>query len=68
VTDESFIFASDPAAEFSKSVGLSVDLPAAFGTRTARYAIIVSKGVVKYIEKDASGVAGSGVDAVLAAL
>ncbi|KAJ8100456.1 Redoxin [Lipomyces tetrasporus] len=68
VTDEFFIFASDPAAEFSKSVGLSLDLPAAFGTRTARYAMIVSKGVVKYVEKDASEVAGSGVDAVLAAL
>ncbi|KAK9491308.1 Redoxin [Lipomyces doorenjongii] len=68
VTDESFIFATDPAAEFSKSVGLSVDLPPAMGTRTARYAIIVSKGVVKYIEKDAKGVVGSGVDAVLAAL
>ncbi|KAK9375383.1 Redoxin [Lipomyces chichibuensis] len=68
VTDESFIFATDPAAEFSKLAGLSIDLPPAFGTRTARYAIIVSNGVVKYIEVDANGVAGSGVDAVLAAL
>nr|AAB41351.1 putative peroxisomal protein; alternate GTG start codon [Lipomyces spencermartinsiae]prf//2020307A peroxisomal protein [Lipomyces kononenkoae] len=68
VTDEAFIFASDPGAEFSKSAGLSLDLPPAFGTRTARYAIIVSNGVVKYVEKDSEGVAGSGVDAVLAAL
>ncbi|KAK9241230.1 Redoxin [Lipomyces kononenkoae] len=68
VTDENFIFASDPAATFSKSAGLSLDLPPAFGTRTARYAIIVSKGVVKYVEKDSEGVSGSGVDAVLAAL
>ncbi|KAK9368780.1 Redoxin [Lipomyces kononenkoae] len=68
VTDESFIFATDPAAEFSKSVDLSLDLPPVMGTRTARYAIIVSNGVVKYVEKDAQGVSGSGVDAVLAAL
>ncbi|KAK9428184.1 Redoxin-domain-containing protein [Lipomyces doorenjongii] len=31
VTDESFIFATDPPAEFSKSVGLSLDFPPAFG-------------------------------------
>ncbi|KAK9473687.1 Redoxin, partial [Dipodascopsis tothii] len=48
VGESSIIFAADPAAEFSKSIGYSVDLGGAFGTRTGRYAIIVDKGVVTY--------------------
>ncbi|KAK9454085.1 Redoxin [Dipodascopsis uninucleata] len=69
VTDPAIYFATDPAASFSKSIGFSVDLPPAFGTRTGRYAIIVDDGIVKYAKiESGSGVDVSGVDAVLAAL
>ncbi|KAK9479508.1 Redoxin [Lipomyces japonicus] len=69
VTDENFIFASDPAASFSKSVGLSVDLPPAFGLRTARYALVIDNGVVTYVGQElAKELTVSGYDAVVAQL
>ncbi|KAH9940273.1 1-Cys peroxiredoxin isozyme [Amylocystis lapponica] len=61
---------SDPNADWSKSLGLSVDLSKLnFGTRTARYAIILDDLVVKYVELEpGSEVTVSGADAVLAKL
>ena len=42
---------SDPNAAWSGSLGLSVDLSAmSFGTRTARYAIILNDLKVEYVE------------------
>lgn len=42
---------SDTDAKWSESMGLSVDLSAVgFGTRTARYAMIIDNLVVKYVE------------------
>ncbi|KAJ8457563.1 hypothetical protein ONZ45_g18263 [Pleurotus djamor] len=64
---------SDPAAQWSEKLGLSVDLSGlgglGLGTRTARYAIILDDLVVKYVEVEPStGVTVSGVDAILAKL
>ncbi|KAK9463339.1 putative peroxisomal protein [Lipomyces oligophaga] len=69
VADEDFIFACDPAAEFSKSIGYTLDLPPMLGTRTARYALIVKDGVITYMKKEDGGdVTVSGYEAVSAAL
>jgi len=61
---------SDPNAEWSRKLGLDVDLSArAFGIRTARYAMILEDLVVKYVEVEpAPGVTVTGADAVLAKL
>jgi len=61
---------SDTYAEWSKSLGLSIDLTdKGLGVRTARYAMIIDNLVVKYIEVEpAAGVSVSGADAVLAHL
>lgn len=64
------IFASDGNAAFSSAIGRSLDLSArGFGTRTARYAIIIDHNKVTYIEQEPGpGVTVSGVDAILAHL
>jgi len=61
---------SDTYAEWSKSLGLSVDLTErGLGVRTARYAIILDDLVIKYVGVEpAPGVTVSGADAVLAKL
>ncbi|KAF5375780.1 hypothetical protein D9757_008976 [Collybiopsis confluens] len=61
---------SDPNAEWSAKLGLSIDLSAlAFGTRTARYAIILDDLVVKYVDVEpGTGVTVSGADVVLSKL
>jgi len=62
---------TDTYAEWSKQLGLDMDLTAVFGfgVRTARYAMIIDDLVVKYIGPEPSrGVTVSGAEAVLAAL
>jgi len=61
---------SDTYAEWSKSLGLSLDLTSkGMGIRTARYALILDDLVVKYVEVEPGpGVTVSGADAVLARL
>ncbi|OCH91775.1 Redoxin [Obba rivulosa] len=61
---------SDTGAEWSKTLGLTADLSAiGFGTRTARYAIVLDDLKVKYLGVEPErGVTVSGADAVLAAL
>ncbi|KAJ3810555.1 1-Cys peroxiredoxin isozyme [Lentinula aff. lateritia] len=61
---------SDPNVEWSKKLGLDLDLSAlAFGTRTARYALIIDDLVVKYVEVEpGTEVTVSGAEAVLAHL
>ncbi|KAJ7434932.1 1-Cys peroxiredoxin isozyme [Mycena galericulata] len=61
---------SDPAAAWSASLGLDLDLTArGLGLRTNRYAMIIDDLVVKYVEVEpAPGVTVSGADAVLAHL
>ncbi|KAI6100361.1 thioredoxin-dependent peroxidase [Pisolithus sp. B1] len=61
---------SDGNAEWSKAMGLTVDLShVGFGLRTARYAIVLDDLVVKYLGVEpARGVTVSGADAVLEAL
>ncbi|KIK63489.1 hypothetical protein GYMLUDRAFT_259674 [Collybiopsis luxurians FD-317 M1] len=61
---------SDTNVEWSSKLGLSLDLSSlAFGTRTARYAMIIDDLVVKYVEVEPGrGVSVSGADAVLAKL
>ncbi|KAJ5824753.1 Redoxin [Penicillium robsamsonii] len=60
------LFLSDPDAKFSKSIGWA---DAASG-RTARYAIVIDHGKVRYadIETERGAVKKSGADAVLASL
>ncbi|KAG5640938.1 hypothetical protein DXG03_006600 [Asterophora parasitica] len=58
---------SDNGAEWSKSLGLSLESPGI--TRTARYAIVIDDLKVTYFEvEQAPGVTVSGADAVLAKL
>jgi len=46
----------DGSAEFTKKVGLELDLTArGFGVRSDRYAMIVEDGVVKALEREAPG-------------
>ncbi|KAI6015872.1 thioredoxin-dependent peroxidase [Pisolithus microcarpus] len=61
---------SDGNAEWSKAMGLSVDLShIGFGLRTARYAIILDDLVIKYLGVEPGrGVTVSGAEAVLEAL
>ncbi|KAF9223063.1 1-Cys peroxiredoxin isozyme [Gyrodon lividus] len=68
---DKIIALSDINAEWSAKLGLSLDLShRGFGTRTARYAVILDDLVVKYIKVEplGTGVTVSGADAVLAAL
>lgn len=69
-TKTQVLFASDSNAEFSKALGLVQDsLKMGMGLRTARYAIIVRDGVVKYCEKENKpGVSVSGALALLSKL
>lgn len=53
------IFATDPEAKFSKSIGWTM------GERTGRYAIVVDHGKVIYAGQAKDGIAGSDVDTVL---
>jgi len=61
---------SDPNAQWSQFLGLTVDLTAmGLGIRTARYAAIINDLKVEYIEVEpAPGVTVSGADAILAKL
>ncbi|KAL5504886.1 AHP1 [Sanghuangporus vaninii] len=61
---------SDTSAQWSKSLGLSIDLSErGLGVRTARYALIINDLKVEYIGvESAPGVTVSGADAVLARL
>ncbi|KAH6648727.1 Redoxin [Truncatella angustata] len=65
IVDDKILFMSDDNIAFSSSVGWTME-----GTgRTARYALIVDKGIVTYAEKESQrGVDVSGVDAILAKL
>lgn len=67
---DKLLMASDTYAEWSKSLGLSVDLTdRGLGVRTARYAMIIDDLVVRYIEVEkAAGVTVSSADAVLGKL
>ncbi|OCB89458.1 6-phosphogluconate dehydrogenase C-terminal domain-like protein [Sanghuangporus baumii] len=61
---------SDTSAQWSKSLGLSIDLSErGLGVRTARYALIINDLKVEYTGvESAPGVTVSGADAVLASL
>ncbi|KAG6811333.1 hypothetical protein H0H92_007953 [Tricholoma furcatifolium] len=65
--EDKILTLSDAGAEWSKSLGLSVETPGF--TRTARYAIIIDDLTITYIEvEQAPGVSVSGAEAVLARL
>lgn len=67
---DEIIFASDPLASFSESIGWSQDLSdKGLGVRTDRYALIVDNGKVTYAKKEPGpGVSVSGAEALLEAL
>ena len=65
VKDE-ILFMSDADCKFSKSIGWDMGVSP---NRTARYAIVINKGVVEYAEKEPGrDVTVSGALAVLAKL
>lgn len=66
---EEIIMAADGGADYTKALGLELDLAAVgFGVRSKRYAMIVDNGVVSYLGVDAKGVEASSADSVLANL
>ncbi|KAJ5447493.1 Redoxin [Penicillium cf. griseofulvum] len=66
VRGDDMLFLSDPDAKFSKSIGWADEASG----RTARYAIVIDHGKVRYadIETERGAVKKSGADAVLASL
>ncbi|KAF8643470.1 hypothetical protein AX16_009026 [Volvariella volvacea WC 439] len=69
-TKDKILTIADTYAEWSKSIGLDLDLTdKGLGIRTQRFAIVIDNLVVKYIGVEtAPGVSVSGADAVLASL
>lgn len=66
---EEIIMAADGGADYTKALGLELDLAAVgFGVRSKRYAMIVDNGVVSYLGVDAKGVEASSAENVLANL
>jgi len=62
---------SDGNADFTRAIGMDVELKGPFlGTRSKRYAMVVDDGVVKdvMVEDNPGAVAASGVEQVLARL
>jgi peroxiredoxin len=69
VGDE-IVFLADGNGEFTRAIGLEVDLSAfGYGTRSRRYAAIIESGVIRrlFVEQG-PGVSVSGADEVLRAL
>ncbi|KAH6697075.1 peroxiredoxin type-2 [Plectosphaerella plurivora] len=64
IKDDFFVFATDPAAAFSKSIGWTA------GERTGRYAIVVDHGKVTYagVETVSGSLDNSGAEVVIAKL
>jgi len=47
---------ADPACEFTKAIGMELDLSAALGTiRSKRYSLVVENGVVKHVNIEPDG-------------
>lgn len=65
--EDKIVFLADGSGEFTKSIGLEMDLmDKGLGIRSKRYAIIVEDCVVKTLNvEDAGGVTGSGAAAIL---
>lgn len=65
--EDKIVFLADGSGEFTKSIGLEMDLmDKGLGIRSKRYAMIVEDGVVKTLNvEDAGGVTGSGAAAIL---
>jgi peroxiredoxin len=69
--DNSIKFLADGSAEFTKAIGMELDLTAvSMGVRSQRYAMIVDDGRVTslHIETKRGAVVDSGAEAILAAL
>jgi len=58
---------SDPNAEFTKAVGMNIDVPPLGGTRSKRYSLVLENGVVKHLnlEEDGTGLTCSLSNVVL---
>ena len=61
---------ADPAAEYTKAIGLQVEAGSLGGTRSKRYSMVVEDGVVKALnlEPDSFGITCSTADTILAQL
>ena len=63
------IFASDVNAAFSHGLGATLDLSdKGFGTRTARYALVINDLKIEYFAEDKDELSQSAADAVLSKL
>lgn len=61
-------FASDPNSEFTLKYGLGSDKSNfGMGFRSDRFAMVISKGIVKYLKKDTTTVENSGIKGILTA-
>lgn len=67
---QEIVMAADGSAEYTRAVGLEMDLTArGLGVRSRRYAMIVNDGTVTYLAvEDGPEITGSGAAAVLGAL
>lgn len=67
---EHIVMAADGSAEFTRAMGLELDLTSrGFGMRSDRYAMIVDDGVVQLLNREAPGkLEVSDADTILAAL
>lgn len=65
-TDGKIRMLADPAANFTKTVDLGVDLPPLGGIRSKRYSMVVENGVVKTVnvEPDGTGLTCSLADKI----
>ncbi len=50
---------ADPSAEFTKAIGLDIDLPPLGGVRSKRYTLIVEDNVVKKVFVEPDGTSGT---------
>jgi peroxiredoxin len=60
--------AADGNGDFARKIGLTKETGAFGGTRSARYALIATNGVVDYIAVDEQGVDKTTADSLLANL
>ncbi|MFA7323498.1 MAG: peroxiredoxin [Candidatus Nanopelagicales bacterium] len=64
---DQIVMAADPRGEFTKAVGMEVDLPALGGLRSKRYAMVIENGMVTQFlpEEDGLSVLASTAECVL---
>jgi 2-Cys peroxiredoxin 5 len=64
---DKILMLADPAAEYTKAIGLEVEAGALGGTRSKRYSMLIEDGVVKTLnlEPDGFGITCSTANTIL---